>query len=63
MSLCSNISMPLSSIYTAVAVSGNVGPVKPLTTLVTPTDRPKSVHNRCVNKLFCGVDCVVTLPF
>ena len=29
----------------------------------TPTDRPKSVCNRCVIKLFCGVVCVVTLPF
>ena len=34
MPLFCNISMPLSSIYTAVAVSGNVGPVKPLTTPV-----------------------------
>ena len=31
--------------------------------VVTPTDRPKSVHNRCVNELFCGVVCVVTLPY
>ena len=30
---------------------------------VTPTDRPKSVRNRCVIELFCGVVCVVTLPF
>ena len=32
-------------------------------TLVTPTDRPKSVRNRCLIELFCGVVCVVTLPF
>ena len=31
--------------------------------IVTPTDRPKSVRNRCVIELFCGVVCVVTLPF
>ena len=30
--------------------------------VVTPTDRPKSVRNRCVIELFCGVVCVVTLP-
>ena len=31
--------------------------------LVTPTDRPKSVRNRCLIELFCGVVCVVTCPF
>ena len=31
--------------------------------VVTPTDRPKSVRNRCFIELFCGVVCVVTLPF
>ena len=31
--------------------------------LVTPTDRPKSVCNRCLIELFCGVVCVVTCPF
>ena len=30
--------------------------------LVTPTDRPKSVRNRCLIELFCGVVFVVTLP-
>ena len=30
----SNISMPLPSIYTGAAVSGNVDPVKPFTTPV-----------------------------
>ena len=29
----------------------------------TPTDRPKSVRNRCVIEFFCGIVCVVTLPF
>ena len=32
-------------------------------TVVTPTDRPKSVRNRCLIELFCGVVCVVTCPF
>ena len=54
--------------YTAVAGSGKVEPVNLLTTpvewpVVTPTDRPKSVRNRCVIELFCGVVCVVTFPF
>ena len=31
--------------------------------VVTPTDRPKSVRNRCLIELFCGVVCVVTLSF
>ena len=31
--------------------------------LVTPTDRPKSVRNRCLIELFCGVVCVDTCPF
>ena len=31
--------------------------------VVTPTDRPKSVRNRCLVELFCGVVCVVTLHF
>ena len=54
--------------YTAVAKSGKVGPVNQFNhtswvAVVTPTNRPKSVHNRCVIELFCGVVCVVTLPF
>ena len=54
--------------YTAVAVKGKVNPVKPvnhtsLVAVVTPTDRPRSVLNRRVIELFCGVVCVVTLPF
>ena len=31
--------------------------------VVTPTDRPKSVRNRCVIELFCDVVYVVILPF
>ena len=31
--------------------------------VVTPADRPRSVHNCCLIELFCGVVCVVTLPF
>ena len=31
--------------------------------VVTPTDRPKSVRNRCVIELFCGVVLVVTCLF
>ena len=31
--------------------------------VVTPTDCPKSIRNRCLIELFCGVVCVVTLPF
>ena len=31
--------------------------------VATPTDRPKSVRNRCLIQLFCGVVCVVALPF
>ena len=31
--------------------------------VVTPIDRPKSVRNCCLIELFCGVVCVVTLPF
>ena len=51
--------------YTAVAVSGKIGPVNQVNhtswvAVVTPTDRHKSVRNRCVIELFC---CVVTLPF
>ena len=31
--------------------------------VVTPTDRPKSVRNRCLIEFFYGVVCVVALPF
>ena len=48
--------------------SGKVGPANQVNytswvAVVTPTDRPKSVRNRCVIQLFCGVVCVVFLPF
>ena len=54
--------------YTAVAGSGKVGPVNQVNhtswvAVVTPTGRPKSVRNRCIIKLFCGVVSDVTLPF
>ena len=54
--------------YTAVVMSGKVGPVKPVNhtswvAIVTPTDSPKSVRNRFVIELFYGVVCVVILPF
>ena len=48
---------------------GKVGPVNKVNHTswvagVAPTDRPKSVRNRCIIELFCGVVCVVvTLPF
>ena len=46
--------------YTAIVGNGKVGPVNQVNhtswvAVVTPTDRPKSVRNRCVLKLFCGV--------
>ena len=49
--------------YTAVAGSGKVGPVNQVNhtswvAVVTPTDRPKSVRNRCLIELFCGVVCL-----
>ena len=54
--------------YTAVAGSGNIGPVNKVNHTswlaeVTPTDRPKSVRNRCVIELFYYVVCVVICPF
>ena len=55
--------------YAAVAGSGNVGPVNQvnhtswMALIDSAIDRPKSVRNRCVIELFCGVVCVVTLPF
>ena len=46
--------------FTTVAGSGKVGPVNQVNNtrwvaVVTPTDRPKSVCNRCVIELFCDV--------
>ena len=54
--------------YAAVAGSGKVGSLNQVNhtnwvAVVTPTDRPKSVRNRCLIELFCGVVCVFTLPF
>ena len=54
--------------YTAVAGSGKVGPVNQVNhtswvAVVTPTDRAKSVRNRCLIELFCGVVCVFTFPY
>ena len=55
--------------FTAVVGSEKGGPVNKVNhtswmAVVTPTDRPKSVHNRFVIELFCGVVCVVfLLPF
>ena len=53
--------------YTAVAVSGKVGPVNQVNhtswvAVVTPTDRPKPVRNRCVIELFCGVFVLSLCP-
>ena len=52
--------------YKAVAWSGKVGPVNQVNhtswvAVGTTTDRPKSVRNRFVIELFCGVVCVVFL--
>ena len=54
--------------YTTIAVIGKVGPVKPVNhtswvTVITPTDRPKSVHNRCVIELFGDVFVLSHCPF
>ena len=44
--------------YTSLAVSGKVDSFKPgLTTPVTPTDRPKSVRNRCVIDVLVAILC------
>ena len=54
--------------YTAVVVSGKVGPVKPVNhtswvAAVTPTDRPKSVRNRCLIELFVALFVLSLCPF
>ena len=54
--------------YTTVAGNGKVGLVNQVNqtswvALVTPNDRRKSVRNRCVIELFCGVVYVVIFPF
>ena len=65
MSLYSNIFMFLPSISQLLRWVGRLGPVNLVNhtswvAVVTPTDRPKSVRNRCLIELFCGVVCVVT---
>ena len=54
--------------YTAVAMTGNVGPVNPVNhtswiTVVTPSYRPRSVCNRCVIELFGDVLVLSCCPF
>ena len=54
--------------YTAVAGSGKVGPVNQVNhtswvAVVTSTDRPKSVRNRCVIKLFVALFVLSLCPF
>ena len=54
--------------YTAVAGSGMVGPVNQvnhtsLVAVVTPTDRPKSVRNRCLIELFVALFVLSLCPF
>ena len=54
--------------YTVVAGSGKVGPINQVNhtswvAVDTPTDRPKSVRNRCVIEPFCDVVCVVSCTF
>ena len=54
--------------YTAVAVNWKVGPVKPVNhtswvAVVTPTDRPKTVRNRCVIELFVAFFVLSLCPF
>ena len=60
--------MFLSSITLLLWWMGRLGPVNLVNhtnwvAVVTPADRPKSVRNCCLIELFCGVVCVVTLPF
>ena len=54
--------------YTAVAGSGKVGPVNQVNhtswvAVVTPTDRTKSVRNRCVIELFVALFVLSLCPF
>ena len=49
-------------------IGGKVGPVNQVNhtswvAVVTPTDHPKSVRNRCVIELFCGVFVLSLYPF
>ena len=57
-----------SPLGVAVGLLSIYGPVNQVNhtswvAVVTSTDRPKSVRNRCVIELFCGVVYVVTVPF
>ena len=54
--------------YTAVAGSGKVGPDNQVNhtswvAVVTPTDRPQSVRNRCVIELFVALFVLSLCPF
>ena len=54
--------------YTAFSGSGKVGPVNQVNhtswvAVVTPTDRPKSVRNRCVIELFMALFVLSLCPF
>ena len=54
--------------YTAVVGSGKVGPVNQVNhtswvAVVTPTDRPKSIRNRFVIKLFVALFVLSLCPF
>ena len=54
--------------YTAVAGNGKVGPVNQVNhiswvVVVTPTDRPKSVRNRCLIELFVALFMLSLCPF
>ena len=54
--------------YTSVAGSGTVGPVNQVNhtswvAVVTPTDRPTSVRNRCVIELFMALFVLSLCPF
>ena len=54
--------------YTAVAGNVKVGPVNQVNhtsgvAVVTPTDRPKSVRNRCVIELFVALFVLSFCPF
>ena len=57
-----------SSVALCPVVSGKVGPAKPVNhtssmTVVTPSDRPHSVRNRCVIELFGDVFVLSRCPF
>ena len=54
--------------YTAVEGSGKVGPENQVNNtswvaVVTPTDRPKSVRNRCVIECFVALFVLSLCPF